>query len=603
MASRAGTTDDLIRADKFIPFPGRAAGLGVPFHQDFIPFVDKVPIDDDVSGPITASGGSSASKSISSRAGTTDDDLTIAGIWFEIIHALPRAKIEFGNIITLVENSFEVYNAHRTASVTLLSILNNVDPGVILPTVSAPVVMLPMTSILDPTTTDNSGGTGLGTIVLAKVQALADGVPQFDDSIVFDTSANDPLLLLSGSRIVLFPFGSGANGGGYEVGARESLAFLTNVITGLDGQEQRISLRKQPRQSYQVEYALDGPERQAMRAMLFEWMDNTFGFPVWKAEVFLTAAVSGGATTYPVSGAADVDFRVGGLAAAITDFNTFDVIDIIAPLNDTTITAQSPSINAYPIGTPIVPLRIGIIPNRVNLTQLLTQENFRLTFEVIDNDTGALAGDTTPGFWSTHNGRVLFDDCNVVEGGSMPGKLERRLYRIDGQVGKVEISSLWDRNKWSGDKGFLARSRSEILELRKLFIALGGRWKSFYIPTFIEEVTVVANLVIGTATMDITNIGYVRFIQDRLPMSLFRISFDDGTNLVRTVDSSAVVSSTVERLTVDVNWPANRTVAEIDRIEWYELVRFDSDTMVLTYPRIGMAKTTMPVRRVFDDNA
>ena len=586
--------------DKAADFIGQSIGLGIPF-KSYPPTPTVAPMQFDGQGVVTADGGSGDTPGPPTEfLGTGNlDSSSLALHWFEMIHILPRTKIEFGNIITQVEDSYEIYNAFRLpSSSTENAITNNVLPGVTLPDNTPPVVMPPLTSILDSSTTGQTTSS-LGTLVPARVVALADGLPTFDGDIVFEFTppANDVTLFVSGTRIVLIPYE-------YEDEVQEDLVFpSTNVIPGLDGKEQRINIGKNPRQIFKVRYKLDELDRQRMQALLFDWTASIFGFPLRHERLLLTSAISAGATTYPVSGADDIDLRLGGLAAIITDPITFDVINIIAPLNDTTITAASPSINAYPAGSLIMPVRTSVVQNRVKTARsLVNLEQFDMTFEVIDNDTGAPTGDVTPGFWSTHNGRVLFDDCNVVDGTSMPGDIRRRIHRIDNQTGKIEISSIWDRSKKGSQKGFLARNREEILALRKLFIGLFGKQKAFYLPTFAEELTVNANLVSTTNTMDIDSIGYVRFVRDRLPMSLFRITFTDDTSLVRTVTSSATVSISVERLTLNTTWPVTRTPADISRIEWYDLTRFDSDKMSLIYKRIGQARTTMPILSVFDDN-
>ena len=68
------------------------------------------------------------------------------------------------------------------------------------------------------------------------------------------------------------------------------------------------------------------------------------------------------------------------------------------------------------------------------------------------------------------------------------------------------------------------------------------------------------------------------------------------------MQSSAGVDSTTERLTLDTTWPATRTVDEVERVQFYELSRFDADNIRIQYPRIGLAKCQMPVMQVFDDN-
>ena len=597
MVSRAGTLDTRIRADVFAFLPGLTGGIGVPFSatpSNFV-FVDSVPFDPALFGARSAGGIGGAGTSPVVHAGKTAGTLTFADHWYERVHALPKTKINFGNILSQKEEDYEIYSSFRETAVQLVDIVNNALPGVLLPNVTPPLSIPALTSILDPTTTDNSGGVSLGTLVKTKIQALIDGLPIFDTTVEFDTDQNDVNLLVSGIRIISIPME-------YEVNVKETLSFLTDIITSAEGKEQRISLRKQPRQVFEVEYKLTTNDRQRMQAMLMDRMHGQFGFPLYHEQVALTSSVSIGTTNYPITGGDSVDFRIGGLAAIITDANTFDIISIVAT-TDTVITGSDPSINAYPAGTGIMPMRIvrmlRSVTGRRHTNKL---EVFRITFEVTENDIGALAGSTTPGFWSLYNSRVLFDDCNVVNGDSLQEEYSRRIFRINNQTGIVKQDSTWDLYKRTHAKGFVARNRAEIIQLRKVLLALRGRQKAFYIPTFIEDLEVKAQLTISTNTMDIERIDYERFVVSRRPKKIFRITFTDDTSLVRVIQSVVSVGDTTERLTLDTTWIATRPVSEIKRIEFYELVRFDSDSIVLTYPRIGLASVVTQVRAVFDDN-
>jgi hypothetical protein len=594
-------------------FSGTSSGLGVPFSQwESGTAPGGAPTAQDLDPTLDSAGGLRTSAE-QGTAGTDTNtswlgspDLDVGGgfnqDWFEKVHLTPKAPIAFGNIITLVEDVYEIYSAFRNQEVTLTAITNNALPGVDLPDAVAPQALGRLSSFLRSTSTGNDGGVGLGTLAnggldKTRIQALQEGLPQFDTNIVFGFAlpAEDLELLISGSRIVLMPMV-------YEAPAVETLAFLTDIIESINGEEQRIALRKNPRQIFEVTYLLDANERQRMHALLLDWTDNAFGFPLWHERIFTTAAVSVGATAYAVSGAADCDFRVGGLAVIISNNYTYDVIEIQA-ITDTLITAADASVNGYPAGTAIMPLRTALIIRAASGARFLNNlESFNITFEVTDNDTGALAGSTTPGFWSIYNTRVLFDDPNIVEGSAMRTEYPRRIYRIDNGTGKVTQQSSWDRSKRGSEKGFVLRDREEMLQFRNLLSAIRGRQKAFYIPTFGEDLTVVANLVSGATTMDVEAHEYVRFIQDRAPSDLFRITFTDGTSLVRSVLSSATISSTVERLTLNTTWPANRTVAEVSRVMYYELCRFDADEIKIQHDRIGLARVNVPVLRVFDDN-
>lgn len=531
-------------------------------------------------------------KTPTARAAISEARATTLSLdWHERIHILPRLPIDFGNIITLEQEDFELFNAYRDLSVTLNAITDDVSPGIEFTNLVPPVTRGKQSSFLDPSSTTQST-TALGTMVKQKVSATELGLPTFDGSAIFAFSSGDEVSLdLSGIRIVFIPME-------YESPVNETLAFLTDVIESLDGNEQRLALRSAPRQSFQVTYLLDGNDRQRMHMLLMDWLDRVFGFPLWHEAVRLTATATAGGTVYQVSGADVVDFRVGGLAVVLTDANTFDVVNI-AGVTATTITASDPRVNAYPAGTLIMPLRIARITRAVQGRRYpVNLEEFQVEFEVTDNTTGAPTGSTTG--WSSYNSRVLLDDCNVVEG-SMSQTFGRRLYVIDNQTGVVNVRSPWDRFKRNQTKGFVSRNRAEILKLRRLLLALNGKQKAFYLPTFTEDVTPKATLNSGAATLDIENIEYTRYAQARDPKNIVRVTFTDGTSLVRVVQSSVKVDATTERLTLDATWPTTRPVSEVSRVQFYELVRFDADNFTLSYPRAGLAELQAPVRAVFDD--
>lgn len=586
-------------------FLGQTVGIGIPFRQW-------------ESGPLTAAPALSdtplslaAATRTAAEPGTPDVDVRTARPsvtlavtdwttpnqdWFDKVHILPRTKIAVGNIITLVEEDYLIHSAFRTQPITLASVNNNASPGSELPDLTTPLVVYPHESILDPSSTSNNGGTALGTLVQMKVQFLQDGLPVFDTDILFNfsTPANDVLLLVSGQRVVLIPMV-------YEFPLSETLSFATDILETINGKEQRLALRAYPRQILDVTYRLEGNDRQRMNALLLGNSHTLFGVPVWHEQVFTTAAVSPTTTTYPVVGASQCDFRVGGLAVIVTDNETFDVITIQS-VTDTLITSTSPSINGYASRSVVMPLRTAYVMNNVvGERSPVKLESFRIRFEVNDNDTGAQAGSTAPGFWSTYNSRVLFDDPNFVEG-AMRQDYPRRIYRIDNDAGKVYQASPWSHGKKGLEKGFVLKTRAQILQFRKLMHALRGRQKAFYIPTFIDDLTVVANLVSGTTTMDIESIEYTRLVQAQSGMKLFKITFTDGSSLIRSVASSVVISNSVERLTLNTTWPANRTVAEVSQVQFYDLVRLDADEIRLRYDRVGLARVNVPLVRVFDDD-
>ncbi len=504
--------------------------------------------------------------------------------WFERIHVLPRTKIDFGNIITTVTSTFELFNAYRRLPVVMTAFVNNAGTGVSIPNLPAiPFSVDPMSSVLDPSSVR------LAPVKLSIVVTV-DGPPIFDSSLdfFFDTGET-PQVLVKGQRIVLVSFEP-------VLPCSEVLTFKSEVLGHVDGSEQVLALLKDPRQTWNYRYQLETTERQRMLAQIFDWQDNLFAVPVWTEQVRLTANASVAAVSVSVASTTDLDIRLGGMAVVWESSTKFDVV-VISSITSTTVGfTTTPLTNSYTTSAfaRLIPLRLAFMADSVGSERYpVNLDAYDIRFEVYDNHTGALTPSTS-GF-STYNGKVLLDACNVMDR-TKRQQFVRKVTIIDAETGQITQKSTWDKGKRVHEKGFTAHNRAAILALRRLLFSLRGQQVSFYIPTFIDDLTVAANLTLGASTIDITNIGYTRFIKSRAPKNVFKITFTDGTSLVRVVSSSIEVSTTVERLTLDTTWPANRTVAQISSVQFYELVRFATDQFEIQYPRLGLAQLFAPVK-------
>jgi len=225
-------------------------------------------------------------------------------------------------------------------------------------------------------------------------------------------------------------------------------------------------------------------------------------------------------------------------------------------------------------------------------------EVMKVKFLVTENDIGAPTADTSA--FSTYNSKVLLDGFNFIRG-QMAETFQQKVSFIDNNTGIISQNTPWETNKRAHVKGFIVKTREDLWNVRRLMYAIRGRQVSFYIPTFMEDVTPTQNLVNGVDTMDISWIGYDRFIDSGDSKNVFKITFTDGTSLVREIQSSSQLSGTEERLTLDTTWPADRNVSEIQRVQFYELVRFDTDDIRIEHDTtVGRAKIFNPIKMVFD---
>ncbi len=521
----------------------------------------------------------------SSYAGNVYESSTPGFDWFNKIHILPRATIDFGNIVTTQTSAFEIFNAYRTAA-SLTAFTSGAGAGVTVPELPAlPSSIPPLYSLLD-----TNSSTRLNPVKLI-IRADTEGAPQFDGNLTFFFSgANSVYVRVKGSRIA-FLFAE------WSESPTEYLEFGTDILPTVAGGEQRISYRKSPRQRFEVSLLLDGDDRRRFQLMIFDWYNNNWAVPLWYDRLYLTAAISAGATTVTVASTSNVDFRVGGLAVIYKSATVYDVL-VIQTITSTQITFTSAAQNSYSVNDLLMPIRLCVIDttDTAGGRYPVTLEEFKLSFTCVENETGAPAGSTTG--WNTYNSKVLLDDPNVMFSNPMKQTFQMPLIVLDNGAGNRYQTANLATSKRGFAVGFSPKTRADFWKMRMLFYALRGRQKSFYAPTRIADLTVTGTLTNGSNQMQIQNIGYFRFGKQQQPKATFKITFTDGTSLVRTITASAEVDANNETLTLDSTWTSTKLATEVSEVQFYELVRLDSDEIQIEHGFLGRATVEVPVKVV-----
>lgn len=494
--------------------------------------------------------------------------------FWEDFHVVPRA-FDFGNILSAQSVPIELYSSFRRDTHTWISFTNGAGTGVTLvgdPTV--PIQVPPQTGYQ------------------MTLEVSATGEPFVDDFLTFefDTATIDVPIEIQ--RIVLWGLEP-------EREWAEVLEDLTDILTARSGSEQRISLRKRPRITFEYDYKVDaGETRQVLENLLFDWQRRTFGVPDWWFETELTAAATAGDLAITVGETAYRDFRVGGLAAVLTSQSVFDVLRI-ETIGATSLTFDSPLIASYAVGTKVYPLSTCTVKGRTISGARYPVNLSTMAIEFEPTDTDVDLADTSA--FGTFNSKVLIDSISI--GGSTSSEtFDQELVEIDNDTGIRVIESPWDRHKRGFRLVLRAQGRAAVWALRRLAYALRGRAVSFYAARCSEDLRVVANLLNASDAMDVANWGYAQFVRARQPKNVVRLTFNDGNPaLIRTITASSTTSPTVDLLTVDSNWPRTILPSEIDLVEYIEKVRFDSDRIRIEYDASGIrARLVAPVRTVFE---
>lgn len=499
--------------------------------------------------------------------------------WFEHMHVFPR-EISLGFIFSTQVIAMEIYNAFRRSSRTLSAVTNNAGDGIVFVGLPSLPAVMPAQSNLTHT-----------------IQVEPSGPPVINGTIDYTFDLLGPAGMIrpvpiSGQRTVMFLFRP-------EEPLQERLQFRTDVLVRRSGTEQRIALRKNPRQFIQMRLLQKELENQRhfFEGIVFDFQASAFGIPVWWEGTTLTAPILVNDTVISVMSTDNRDFRPGDLAVVRVDHENFEALTIQS-LTSTTITFETAFTNAFASGTEVYPIRIGFLDKTVrgNKHQVNLQET-SFTFRITDNDANLA---DTSGF-SSFNSKVLFDDPNLLLSRTLRESSERRFTVIDNETGVFLQLTNEDRSRRGSSKSWLAQDHATLWKVRQVLHALRGRQVSFYIPTFFKDMEPTGNVTFGGSTLDIRNIGYTTFVRSREPRNVIRVTKTDGTSEIRTITDSVELSDTEERLTVSPSWGISATVSEIERIDFIEKARFDKDEIVIDHTQgTGLSVISVPIKAVFD---
>ncbi len=506
--------------------------------------------------------------------GVADERWDLADIWFERAIVRPPS-IAFGNILSTQSATISVYSSHRNQPITLTQIINNLGAGSsILNVPTVPFIMQPQSGFQ------------------VTLEVTLAGVATINDTIEWVFSVGSEFVNVTGERIIMFPLPP-------EAPLTEILEFLTDIMTSVDGSEHRVAIRKNPRQFFQFELPVDSDDRQFLSNLLYDWQSRVFGLPIWPDLISLTVAGSVSDLTITVDNTDFSDFRVGSLAVVFTDRFEFDVLEVVS-FNSTSITFLSGLTFNYLIGTAVMPLRTAQISASIRGSRApIEDESLQVRFQVLENDVGSTFASTAA--FNSLNSKVLLDGPNAMSRRMSESILQRQII-LEALGGSFSALSPWATGKRTSVKGFVSSSRSELYDIRRLLHALRGRQVSFYLPTFTNDLTPTVKLSNGAATMAINNVGFTRFARERGPSrNILRVIETDGTVHTRDIISSSEVDSKNETLGVDSPWPNDIEIVDIERIEYVELVRFDTDKIRIEHANSkGDARIMIPVKTVFE---
>lgn len=485
-----------------------------------------------------------------------------AGDWYNTVHLIPGI-IAFGNIFQPTTRPIVIWNAFRSPQV-VSSITYGVANAVVL-------------NVLPNVVPYTSPALRLG---FFQVETLETAPTIFDFFIDYSLGPVVAKIRVSGRQLIFWGLAP-------ETGHSETLEWKTDLIATY-GTEQRISIREAPRQSFDYDYILDEEEFVEQKTLAAGGAGLTYGIPNWTDAVYIGAITSG--QTVFAADFNDYEFHVGGLVAVYFDDGSTHITEV-DELTAGSLTLRLPVVNSATQGF-LAPLRTaqsvaGPQFSRTSNRYVKSQIKFAVT-----NNQSYLK-DAAP---VTYRGLdVLITRYAVV--GSVNERIYKMLDVLD-NGSSTPVLSLKDSKLRNGQTiGFVYQSRADKRIFRSWLMKRKGRLVPFWLPSWNNEVTIVANVALNAGSLIIKRCDFT-FAYGSSPKFLM-VVLQNGTFVFLHVVSAAYIQDEdQEILTLGTLCPANILVADVKFVCFLSHCRLDTDSIKISHGDAGKLSTSIPVMEI-----
>lgn len=368
-------------------------------------------------------------------------------------------------------------------------------------------------------------------------------------------------------------------------GITERLSWLTDILTSETGVEQRRSVRRYPRRTFEATILRADNPRSRLDMFLVGVGMGDFMFPIYHEQVHLgeyDPMLGTGVVQLPVGTMHMREWRLNDLVLIMErDPSDFDILTVVDTdqVNERITLQSAAEIKVWTAGCRIIPLRQARFTDFPQMSMPVDRVGqARVRAELVDPETFP-----TPDW----NFDVPMWNMRPDRSEDVTLEYSRTIFEIDygtGMRNRIDPGN----TPYVGTKVALKLfGRERMWQYRRFLAAARGRAVRFYMPTFAKDVMPIANM--DGLTIDVEDNGLVTFLsgpQD-CRMNLGVVFADGRPNVYREIISALNLVSSAPpyrtvgiRITLDEAMPPI-TVGEVDRIMFIQPSRFDQDSFEL----------------------
>lgn len=473
--------------------------------------------------------------------------------YYHRIHISP-AQIDLGNVVSAQTSPVFLWNAFLEPR-TLLDIVGT-DEGVLVSGQPSPPLLFPALKELE-----------------WQITVTPDGQPVLDTVVAWEfDNGRSAGLRITANRIIAWTFVPD-----WGDGIRERLTAATDILQSESGVSQRRKLRGSPRREFNGAMYAEGRERQLLDLALFGWSERVWSIPIWPDIQLLEVGIAADVAFIPCS-TQYLDFRVGGLAMLRgEDAFTSETLEILEVLPNGLQLKRNTQL-AWPAGSRLYPARSAQLleePSLNKLTDRLIEAEVRfLVVEACDWPKWLPA--------TLYRGRPVWDR-RPDDSENLTHAAQRLRSTLDSGFAQPLITDTARRALQVLGQRHLDLGREARALVRSFIYGMCGRQKVVWVPSHMDDLTLVATATGVATTIDVANIGYTRFSNGKPGRRDIRIERWNGTVLMRRIIGATELDGQTERLALDAALGSDLLPADVARISWMNLMRFESDAQEIEH--------------------
>lgn len=392
----------------------------------------------------------------------------------------------------------------------------------------------------------------------------------------------------------------------------EKIEYLTQIHTAWDGTEQRLALRDLPRRYITYEYiGMKSPESQYLRALTNNMQTKLIGFPFWHATRLLTETLWQGASQIELTPEDLWNYR--DCMGVLLDGNEEKGQLLIRSISSNgTLRLKKQLRRSYlAYKTVAIPVFYGLLnqeDNYTNLTSNLT--DMLLNVELLRQGNELVLPEALdefhyprPVFWKAKNApeEYLGAELFLLEptwGDDIASSYFRNANRLDNQTGFVRYD-LKSKDTTEVKKiAYASIGRADIQFLQRFFYRCKGAWKSFWMPTWLNDIDLAEDALSGSelfAEFDL----YWQFYTTNSRRKHVIVFFKDGTIEFLKI-AGYTTDETGKRGRIFLENALKRPMRrkDISMISFLCRFRFNSDTLTMDYETTRDANTEIELKEV-----